>query len=78
VNKGDWYYSKVFRHAKNKKMFASYNSESVINQFANGKAKKERKEGLQFGTILHSLQQGCLMLDNKAMRALFEFLGFKK
>lgn len=54
MKKGDWYYSKVIKHAKNQKLFASYNRESVINQIAKWEGKKESKEGLQFGTILHS------------------------
>ncbi len=78
VKKEDWYYSKVFRHAKNQKLLASYNHESVINQIANGKAKEKAKKVMQFGTILHLLEQGCLMLEYEAMRALFEFLAIKK
>ncbi len=36
MKKGDWYYSKVSRHGKNKKMFISHNRESVVAQVANG------------------------------------------
>jgi hypothetical protein len=56
VKKGDWYYSKVFRHAKNQKLFTSYNSESVINQFANGKAKKKARK-------VCNLAQSCIHCD---------------
>ncbi len=36
VKKGDWYYSKVSRHAKNKIFFTSCNRESIVAQVANG------------------------------------------
>jgi hypothetical protein len=36
VKKGDWYYSKVSRHAKNKIMFTSCSRESIVAQIANG------------------------------------------
>jgi hypothetical protein len=36
VKKGDWYYSKVSRHAKNKKLFTSHSRESIVAQVANG------------------------------------------
>jgi hypothetical protein len=36
VKKGGWYYSKVSRHAKNKKMFTSHSCESIVGQVANG------------------------------------------
>ncbi len=53
VKKGDWYYSKVFRHAKNQKLFASYNHESVINQIANEKAKEKARK-------VCNLAQSCI------------------
>jgi hypothetical protein len=59
-------------------LFAFYNRESVINQIANGKAKEKARKVMQFGTILHLLQQGCLMLEYEAIRAMFEFLAIKK
>jgi hypothetical protein len=59
-------------------VFASYTCENVINQIGNGKAKEKARKVMQFGTILHLLQQGCVMLEYEAMRVLFEFLAIKK
>jgi hypothetical protein len=36
VKKGDWYYSKDFKHAKNHKLFVSHNHEFVTTQVTNG------------------------------------------
>jgi hypothetical protein len=35
VKKGDWYYSKVSGHAKNKKIFTSRSREFIVTQVAN-------------------------------------------
>jgi hypothetical protein len=43
VKIGDWYYSKVYRHAKNQKLFGSHNYENVVAHVANGVARKEKK-----------------------------------
>jgi hypothetical protein len=36
VKKGDWYYSKDFKHAKNHKLLVSHSHEFVATQVTNG------------------------------------------
>jgi hypothetical protein len=55
VKKGDWYYSKVCRHANNLKLLAFCNYESVATQVANGMAREKTRKIVQFATILHLL-----------------------
>jgi uncharacterized protein YqiB (DUF1249 family) len=78
VQKGDWYYSKVYRHVKNYKLHVSHNHESVIAQVANGLARKKVRKVMQFTTILHLLQQGCPMMEYEVMNLMFESLVFSK
>jgi hypothetical protein len=80
VRKGDWYYSKNYRHVKNYKLHVSHNHESVVAQVANGLARKKVRRVMQFATILHLLQQGCPMMKYEVMNPIFEFLVlfFKK
>jgi len=55
VKKGDWYHFKDYMHAKNYKLLASYNHGNVVTQLVNGVARKNRREVVQFATILHLL-----------------------
>jgi hypothetical protein len=41
VKKGDWYYSKDYKHAKNHKLLVSYNHEFVATQVTNGEVGKK-------------------------------------
>jgi hypothetical protein len=52
VKKGDWYYSKVSRHANNLKLLVFCNYESVATQVANGMAREKNKESY---AICHNL-----------------------
>ncbi len=36
MNKGDWYYSKDSKHAKNHKLFIFHDHEFVVTQVING------------------------------------------
>jgi hypothetical protein len=42
VKKGDWYYSKYYKHAKNHKLLASHIHGNVATQPINGMAKENR------------------------------------
>jgi hypothetical protein len=68
VKKGVWYYSKVCRHAKNKKLFFFQSCEYVVTQIANGVVGEKVQKVVEFANVLHLLQQGCLCWK---MRSLF-------
>ncbi len=55
VKKGDWYYSKVCKHAYNQKLFAFRGCESTTIQVAHGVAGKSTRKVVQFATMLHLL-----------------------
>ncbi len=44
VRKRDWYYSKVSKHAKNKKLLAFCSHESIAAQVANGVVRKKAQK----------------------------------
>jgi hypothetical protein len=78
VKKGDWYYSKFCRHAKNQKLFTFHGCESITTQVAHGVAGKNARKMVHFVTMLHLLQQGCPMLEYEALKPLFIFLQVQK
>jgi hypothetical protein len=53
VKKRDWYYSNVCKHAKNWKLHAFYNCESVIARVVNGLIRKKARK-------VHNLSQYCI------------------
>jgi exoribonuclease II len=55
VKKGDWYYSKVCKHAKNQKLFTYHGNEFIITQVAHGVVGKNVRKVVQFATMLHLL-----------------------
>ncbi len=55
VKKGDWYYSKVCRHAKNQKLLTSHGYEFIVTQVAHGAVGKNVRKVVQFATMLHLL-----------------------
>jgi len=55
--------SKVCKHAKNQKLFASHGHKSIAIQVAHDVAKKNARKVVQFATMLHLLQQGHPMLE---------------
>jgi hypothetical protein len=74
VKKGDWYYIKLGRHAKNQKLFTSHGRESIATQVAHGVARKNAKKVVNFVIMLNLLQQGCPMLEYGTLKPLFKFL----
>jgi hypothetical protein len=56
VKKGDWYYPKVSKHAKNKKLLAFYSREFVDAQVANCFVGKKLQKVVQFAITLHLMQ----------------------
>jgi len=49
-------------HMKNEKLHAFRRCDIVVGQVANGDKTKKKKKYLQFVTIFHLFQQGCLMI----------------
>ncbi len=78
VKKGDQYYTKFCRHAKNQKLFASHGHESIATQVTHGVARKNAKKVVNFVIVLHLLQQGCPMLEYVTLKPLFKFLQVLK
>jgi hypothetical protein len=78
VEKGDWYHSKYYKHAKNYKLPASYNLGNVTTQLENGVARENRRKVVQFVTIVHLLQQSHPMQEYEAIKPLYEFLVVPK
>ncbi len=78
VKKGDWYYLKVSKHAKNKKLLAFCSHEFVVAQIVNCFVGKKLQKVVQFATMLQLLQQGCPMLEYEALKLLFQFLQVPK
>ncbi len=70
VKKWDWYYSKVSRHAKNKKLFTFRSHESIVAQVVNGVIGEKAQKVVQFVTMVFLLQQGHPMLEYKALKLL--------
>ncbi len=70
--------SKVCRHAKNQKLFASSGHKSIVIQVAHDVVRKNARKVVQFATMLHLLQQRHPMLDYEALKPLFKFLQLLK
>jgi hypothetical protein len=78
VKKGDWYYFKVCRHAKNQKLFAFCGYESIVTQVAHGVVGENARKVVQFATMLHLLQQGRPMLKYEALKPLLKVLQMQE
>jgi hypothetical protein len=77
VIKRDWFYSKICKHAKNKRILASCSQEAIDAQLAHGMVG-EKVHKVQFFIVLHLLWQGHPMLEYESLRPLFEFLVVPK
>ncbi len=55
VKKGDWYYYKVCKHAKNQKLFTSHGYEFIATQVIHGVVRENAKKVVQFAIVLHLL-----------------------
>lgn len=55
VKKGDLYYSRNCKHAKNHKLFVFHNRQIVASQLGNGDVREMGRKVVQFATILHFL-----------------------
>jgi hypothetical protein len=74
VKRGDWYYSKYCKHAKNHKLLASHNHRNVATQPANGMVRENQKKVVQFAIVLHLPRQGHPMQEYEVIKPLYEFL----
>jgi hypothetical protein len=55
VKKRDWFYSKICKHAKNKRTFAYLSREAVDAQLAHGMVGEKVHKVVQFSIVLHLL-----------------------
>ncbi len=78
VKKGDWYFSKYCKHAKNHKLFTSHSYGNFATQPANGMARENRRKVVQLTIVLHLLQQGRPMQEYEVIKPLYEFLLLPK
>ncbi len=58
--------------------FFFHGYESISIQVAHGVARENARKVIQFATMLHLFQQGCLMLEYEALKFLFKFLHVLK
>jgi hypothetical protein len=56
VKKGDWFYSKVYKHAKYQRTLAFCNWEIIDAQLAHGMVGKKPWKVVQFSTKFHLMQ----------------------
>ncbi len=70
----EFYYSQNCKHAKNDKLHAFRNGQTLVAQLGNGDAGEKGIKVVQFATIFHLLQLGCPMLEYEVIKSLYEFL----
>lgn len=77
IKKGECYWDKSCKRAKNQELFASRKSDTVLQMVQNTIVGEGRRKFVQLATLFHVLSRGRPMTEYKALRELLKCLRTK-
>jgi len=74
AQKGNWYYSKDYAHAKNAILYVAHGPQTV-HQLVQNESKEQAHKHVQFATIFHILNDGRPIIEYESLQSLLKFLN---